>query len=65
MTDEKREKLVKNCINGLESLNMVLDTLLQDDDLLQNEKLKNTKNEVEEELDKLNGFINNSGSMKR
>lgn len=62
MTEEEKNKVMKNCSNGLGLLEEVLDSLLMYDHLKGDEKILNMKKEVEENIFKLNSILDVSSN---
>lgn len=60
MTEDEKNKLMKNCYDGLGLLEEVLDSLLIDDKLNSDGKILNMKKEVKENMFKLNSMLGES-----
>ena len=65
MNNEEKKQIMHNCLKGLQSLNLILDAIMSKDKSMQDDKLSDTKNEVEERMESLNLLLNKNENLKR
>lgn len=65
MTEEEKKAAMKNCYNGLSSLNTLIDSMLKDDRFFDDENLRKTKKEVVASIESLGNMLDkNEGKTK-
>ncbi len=60
MTEEEIQEYAKNCYDGLNSLNTLIDSLLADEAFSNDDGLMNTKKDAEQSLSSLSGILDSS-----
>lgn len=65
MTEEEQKKYMDNCSNGLKSLDKMLSSMLEDEDLKNDEELVRIQEKVKNQVNVLDDVSNNSTSRKR